>query len=102
MNMNFARELGEELTRLSITMDSQEIEINKYRLKTAMYKAGFFRRSTLLSKIRDQIDENLNAVIGEFDGFSYSSIRRNAIYRTLEDMVDSGLISVEEYNFCNE
>ena len=67
-----------------------------------MYKAGFFRRSTLLSKIRDQIDENLNAVIGEFDGFSYSSIRRNAIYRTLEDMVDSGLISVEEYNFCNE
>lgn len=67
-----------------------------------MYKAFFFHRSDLATNIQQQIMENNDAEIGEFDGFCYASWRANAVYRTLEDMAKQGLITKEEYNFCNE
>lgn len=100
--MDFIKELGKGLTRLSNIVDSQEVEIEKYRLKTAMYKAFFFHRNNLGTNIQQQIIENNDAVIGEFDGFSYASWRANAVYRTLEDMARQRLISKEEYDFCKE
>lgn len=101
-SINMAKELGIGLMKLSDIIDSQELIIEKYRLKTAMYKAFFFHRSDLATNIQQQIMENNDAEIGEFDGFCYASWRANAVYRTLEDMAKQGLITKEEYNFCNE
>ena len=105
MNMRTANcigEFGKELVELSDTVYDQELIINKYRLKTAMYKAFFFHERELAYKISDQIEENIEAEIGAFDGFSYSSHRASAVYRTLEDMKMQGIISEKEYQFCNE
>ena len=38
--------------------------------------------------------------VGEFDGYCYSSWRANAIFRTLEDMYNEGLLTEDEYNKC--
>lgn len=101
-SINMVRELGNGLARLNNIVDSQKLIIEKYRLKTAMYKAFFFQRGKLANNIQEQIEENDNAVIGEFDGFCYASWRAKAVYRTLEDMARQGLITKEEYNFCKE
>ena len=45
-------------------------------------------------------DKIRDALIGEFDGFSYASWRANAVYRTLEDMCDEGLLTEKEYREC--
>ena len=65
-----------------------------------MYHAFFFHNSDLAKRLRDQNEENDNALIGEFDGFSYASWRRNAIFRSLEDMCVDGLLTEEEYREC--
>lgn len=101
-SINMVKELGIELMKLSDTIDSQELIIERYRLKTAMYKVSFFHRNDLAIKIQQQIIENNDAETGEFDGFCYASWRSNAIYRTLEDLIEQRIISKEEYNFCNE
>ena len=62
-----------------------------------MYHAFFFHNSDLAKRLRDQNEENDNALIGEFDGFSYASWRRDAIFRSLEDMCVDGLLTEEEY-----
>lgn len=59
-----------------------------------------FRNSTLAKKLEKQSEENRDALIGEFDGFSYASWRANAVYRTLEDMCDEGLLTEKEYREC--
>ena len=96
------KELEREIHEVNSILEAQELTIEEYRLKTAMYKAFFFHRNDLAVKIQQQTIENLNNTIGEFDGFCYASWRANAIYRTLEDMVSQGIISKEEYNFCKE
>lgn len=96
------KELEKELHRINIAFDKRGLMIEKYRLKTAMYKASFFHRNDLAIKIQQQIIENNDAETGEFDGFCYASWRSNAIYRTLEDLIEQRIISKEEYNFCNE
>ena len=45
-------------------------------------------------------EENTDALVGEFDGFCCSSIRAFAVFRTLEDMYDEGLITESEYREC--
>ena len=65
-----------------------------------MYKAYFFRNTILAEKLQKQSEENRDALIGEFDGFSYASWRANAVYRTLEDMFDEGLLTENEYREC--
>lgn len=65
-----------------------------------MYKAYFFRNFSLAEKLQKQSEENRDALIGEFDGFSYASWRANAVYRTLEDMCDEGLLTEKEYREC--
>ena len=101
-SINMVKELGIELMKLSDAIDSQELIIERYRLKTAIDKAFFFHRNDLATNIQQQIVENNNVEIGEFDGFCYASWRANAVYRTLEDMAEQGLITKEDYNFCNE
>lgn len=84
----------QELERLSISVE-------EYRIKAAMYYSFHMHRWDLGETLRKQLRENMNAVIGEFDGFCCVSWRANAVFRTLEDMVHDGIISREEYNFCN-
>ena len=80
--------------------NTSDYEIEKLRIKAAMYHAFFFHNSDLAKRLRDQNEENDNALIGEFDGFSYASWRRNAIFRSLEDMRIDGLLTEEEYREC--
>ena len=78
----------------------QEYEIENLRIKAVMYKAYFFRDFSLAEKLQKQSEENRDALVGEFDGFSYASWRANAVYRTLEDMCDEGLLTEREYREC--
>ena len=100
MKMDFIRELGERLTRLSDIVDSQQLIIEDYRLKAAMYKAYFFHKSALAKTLEEQIKENYDNSVGEFDGFSYASWRAKAVYRTLENMVEQRIITESDYRFC--
>lgn len=84
----------QKLERLSITLE-------EYRIKAAMYYSFHMHRWDLGEKLRNQLQENNDAIIGEFDGFCYSSRRASAVYRNLEDMVRDKIITGEEYSFCN-
>ena len=97
---NITMDLGMELANLNKTVARQEIIIDELELKGAMYKAYFFGKSELVEKLRNQITENYNNRIGEFDGFCYASWRAKAVYRTLEDMYKEGIITEGEYLFC--
>lgn len=92
--------MGLHLLEAQEKLVSQEYEIENLRFKAAMYKAYFFCNSTLAEKLQKQNEENRDALIGEFDGFSYASWRANAVYRTLEDMCDEGLLTEREYIEC--
>lgn len=92
--------LGFELVNTQRELVCQEYEIEKLRIKAAMYRALFFHRFDLAKRLRDQNEENDNALIGEFDGFSYASWRRDAIFRSLKDMYVDGLLTEEEYREC--
>ena len=92
--------LGLELTNSQYRLISQEYEIEILRIKAAKYKAFFFRESDLAIKLQDQEEENKDALVGEFDGFCWSSRRAFAVFRTLEDMYDEGLLTEDEYNKC--
>ena len=91
---------GYELINTQRKLVCQEYKIEKLRIKAAMYHAFFFRNTDLAKRLRDQNEENNNALIGEFDGFSYASWRRDAIFRSLEDMRVDGLLTEEEYREC--
>lgn len=92
--------LGFELVNTQRKLVCQEYEIEKLRIKAAMYRAFFFHNSDLAKRLRVQNEENDNALIGEFDGFGYASWRRDAIFRSLEDMCVDGLLTKEEYREC--
>ena len=91
---------GYELVNSQRKLVCQEYEIEELRIKAAMYHAFFFGYSDLAKKLRDQNEENNDALIGEFDGFSYASWRRNAVFRSLEDMYADGLLTEKEYREC--
>lgn len=101
MRRHYAVNLGRELLELNATVEAQEKEIEVLRVNAAKWKAHFFGRRKLADKIDCQDSENLDALTGEFDGFCYCSRRANAVFRTLEDMLRDGLITREEYDFCN-
>lgn len=92
--------MGLQLLEAQEKLVSQEYEVENLRIKAAMYKAYFFRNFILAEKLEKQSEENGDALIGEFDGFSYASWRANAVYRTLEDMCDEGLLTGKEYREC--
>lgn len=92
--------LGFELMNTQRKLVYQEYEIEKLRIKAAMYHAFFFHNSDLAKRLRDQNEENNDALIGEFDGFSYASWRRDAVFRSLEDMYSDGLLTEKEYREC--
>lgn len=97
---NMIENFIDELTDMNETNKEYKIKIVELKLKAAMYKAYFYHKSNLAEKLNDQIVENLNHCIGEFDGFCYSSSRANAKYKTLEDMVMENIITDDEYDFC--
>lgn len=99
--LNTSLDLGIELVNLNRTVAGQETMIDRLTLKAAYYKASFFGKSKLAVKLINQIEENYDYCVGEFDGFCYSSKRANAIYRTIEDMYKESLITKEEYEFCD-
>lgn len=92
--------MGLQLLEAQEKLVSQEYEVENLRIKAAMYKVYFFRNFILAEKLEKQSEENRDALIGEFDGFSYASWRANAVYRTLEDMCDEGLLTEKEYREC--
>lgn len=94
-------DLGKELVNLNQTVINQELTIEELRIKAAMYKAAFFGEHDLYDKLRKQCDENYDARIGEYDGFCYSSRRANAVFRSLEDMYEDGLLTESEYDKCS-
>ena len=67
--------LGMELVGLNQMVQSQEVTIEELRLKAAFYKANFFHDWDLVQILQCQIEENLNARVGEFDGVGYASWR---------------------------
>ena len=89
-----------ELVDLNKTVAQQEMIIDELELKASMYKANFFHKYELANKLQEQIKENYDSCIGEFDGFCFASWRANAVYRTLDDMCREGLITEEERRFC--
>ena len=93
-------DFGMELVNLNKIIEQQEIIIDELILKAAMYKANFFHKYDLANKLQEQIEDNYNHCVGDFDGFCYASWRAKAVYRTIEDMCRAGLITKEEYNFC--
>lgn len=92
--------MGINLLEAQRKLITQEYEIETLRLKAAMYKARNFNEYDLAEKLMKQITENDDALVGEFDGFSYASWRTNAVFRTLEDMVFEKLITNAEYKKC--
>lgn len=95
---NLAYEIIQEKKENNYLKTENEI----LRIKVAKYKAYFFGRYDLVEKLEKQIKENRDYLIGEFDGFCYCSWRARAVFRTLEDMYDEGIITESEYNFCDE
>lgn len=85
---------------INITILYQQLEIDKYNLIAAKYKAYFFGKYNLAKKLENQIGENNNVILGEFDGYCYSSWKTSNKYRTLENMVQDGFLTINEYNFC--
>ncbi len=68
--------------------------------KSCYVQGNFFGKSKLAEILENQIEENYDNCVGEFDGMCYASWRARAIYRTLEDMVKQDLITKSEYEFC--
>ena len=101
MRYRLTFELENELRMNRQELEHLSIAIEEYRIKAAMYYSLYMRRWDLGDRLRNQLQENDDAIIGEFDGFCYASWRANAVFRTLEDMVHDGIITREEYNFCN-
>lgn len=91
---------GLELLDAQKKLISQEYEIEMLRTKAAKYKAFFFHDWDLAIKLQEQEEENRDALVGEFDGFSWSSRRSFAVFKTLEDMCNEGLLTEDEYNKC--
>ena len=97
---NMSMDFGMELIDMNLTIQEQDLIIDELVLKAAMYKAHFFGNHDLADKLREQINENMNARIGDFDGFCYCSTRSRAEYRNIVDMFKDNLITKEELKFC--
>ena len=89
-----------ELVNSQYKLVSQEYEIELLRIIAAHYKAFFFHNWDLGKKLEKQRKENEGALVGEFDGFCYASWRATAVFRTLEDMYNEGLLTEDEYREC--
>ena len=59
-----------------------------------MERMAYLKHNDCFDLERDVVE------IEKFDGFSYASWRANAVYRTLEDMCDEGLLTEREYREC--
>lgn len=69
------------------------------RLQCAGYLCYLLNQTELYGILDKQLGENKLASIGEFDGFSYDSRRANAVFRTIEDMLDDGIITKDQYSY---
>lgn len=93
---------GQDLMDLVAVYRALQDRVEFYRLKAALYKAYFYHNNRLSKQLENQIDKNRNSKFEDgFDGFCYDSRYTNSVYRTLEGMLLDGVISNEEYEFCN-
>lgn len=92
--------LGREILDAQTRLYFQEYEIEMLRIKAIKYREFFFGNGTLGEKLQKQEEENRDALVGEYDGFCYSSDRTRAVFRTIEDMLFDGILSESEYNKC--
>lgn len=97
INKNFIENLEDLLYELKEKEDLK-IENELLKMEKAKYKAYFYGDGGLATKLSKQIEENEDYLIGA-DGYSWSSVRARARYRTLEDMLHGGIITQKEYNF---
>ena len=95
----FIEDLENLLYELKEKEDLQ-ISYENIKIKKAKYKAYFYGKSELAEKLSYQVDNNYNYLVGSYDSFMYSSTRAKAKFRTLENMLEEGIITKEEYNFC--
>lgn len=92
--------IGKSMMETQARLIFQESKIELLRIKAAKYKAYFFHKFELAEKLEKQERENEDALVGEWDGIGYASWRANAVFRTLEDMRDEGIITESEYKEC--
>lgn len=97
-----SREVVTDLLYCLENAERCELELQILRITAAKYKALFFGKNDLSDKLSEQERENIDACIGEFDGFSYSSVRARATFRTLEDMRNDGILTDDEYAYCDK
>lgn len=93
-------DVAEDILYMKKTLLAADNEIVRLQFKAAIYKAYFFNKEDLVQRLETQLAENMGAVVGEFDGFCYSSARAKATFRDLDKMLEDALITEEEYNFC--
>ena len=86
-------DLAMDIMDMNSCLHNAELKVEYYRLTAASYKAEAFKMYELQTKLHNQIAENHNA--------EYHMGSSNSTYRTLEDMRDCGLLSEDEYEFCN-
>lgn len=91
LKLELVREQAESTLELCRDYERAWREVDKFRLEAARYKALFFHKEALSEQLADQLRTNL------WVGYSYSSDS----YKNLEGMHDAGLITKEEYEFCN-
>jgi len=85
---------------LARAYDNQTLELENKIVECAMYKAVVFHKDKLYEILQTQLQENIDAIVGEFNGFSYDSRRAQAVFRSLEDLYKKGIITKSEYKFC--
>ena len=95
-----AIDFGMNIVEAHMKLVQQKSQIELLRIKVAKYKAYFFHKFELAEKLEKQERENEDALVGEWDGIGYASWRANAVFRTLEDMRDEGIITESEYKEC--
>lgn len=89
------------ISELQIECKYYELRCAELELEKSEYKSRVFGKYTLTEKLEEQIRMNrIYRNKNGFDGFCYHSIP-NGEYRTLKDMCIDGIITNDEYEFCN-
>lgn len=85
------RDLASDIIDLHDYNEAVEIKYEEMRLYAATYKAAFFNKSG--GKLSDILDKQISDNITT----KYSGLG----IKTLEDLLKKGVITQEEYDFCN-
>lgn len=96
----FSKDISQVLQErddLMVMLEMQELNSAKY---AALFFNGMEHNEKLYEKLQNQLEENKNALIGEFDDFCYSSTRAYSQYRSIDEMYVQGILTLNEYEKC--